>query len=65
MRNLARKKKSIELPKFGELFCGSLEDKKAENNAEDGGLACEVPESSHRITERLYGGLVYFKNLWY
>lgn len=50
MRNLARKKKSIELPKFGELFCGSLEDKKAENNAEDGGLACEVPESSHRIT---------------
>ena len=49
MRNLARKK-SIELPKFGELFCGSLEAKKAENNAEDGGLACEVSESSRRVT---------------
>lgn len=39
--------KAIECSKLGELFCGSLEDK-IERNADDGGLAYEVPERSLR-----------------
>lgn len=42
--------KSIALPKSAELFYGNLEDKNAESNADEGGLVCEVPESSHRVT---------------
>lgn len=36
-----------------ELFCRNLEDKNAENNADNRGLACKVPEGSKDFTGHL------------
>lgn len=38
------------------LLCGSLKDKNVEENADDGGQACEVSEGNVRVPQRLYQG---------
>ena len=48
LQNL-RLQRSFECSQFNELFCGSLEGKDIERNADDGGLACEVLEGSLRV----------------
>lgn len=41
--------KAIVFSKLGEHFYGSLGDR-VERNTDDGGVACEVPDGSLRVT---------------
>jgi hypothetical protein len=44
-------REAIECSKLGELlFSGSLNEENVEINADDGVLACEIPEGSLRVT---------------
>ena len=40
---------------LGELFCRGLGDKNVEDNAKDGGLACEVSEESLKTLTGPFG----------
>jgi hypothetical protein len=53
-------RKAIEYSELGELFSGNLEDKKIESSADEGGLACEVPEGILRVPKWLYQSRLLF-----
>lgn len=42
--------KAIACSKLGEQFYESLEDRVLKRNTDDGGVACEVPGGSLRVT---------------
>lgn len=58
-------RKAIECSKCHELFCGSLGDKNCESNADDGGLAYEVPKWSSRVRDCQRCSLFWVESLWF
>lgn len=45
----------LNIQKLGGIFCVVVEDKSAERNADDGGLACEVSNGKQRGPYRFDG----------
>lgn len=58
-------RKAIEHSRLGELFWVSLDNKNAESNSEDGGLACDVAEGVGECLKNSIRAICCVSSIWF